>query len=106
MQKPFTLLIAALGLTLFTACGSGAAGDICAASIQCEGGNDKDVHACIGQSDGAEEQAAAYDCSDAYAKAIDCISKTGTCKSTHFDTNCKAETSALFACEKAASGSK
>jgi hypothetical protein len=106
MYKPFTALIAVLGLTLLTACGSGVEGDICAASIQCEGGNDKDVNACIGTANGAEQQAAAYDCSDAYTKLVDCVSKTGICKSTHYNTSCGAESTALFSCEKAASGNK
>jgi hypothetical protein len=102
MNKPFNVLIAALGLT-FTACGN-TYGDLCASSVQCEGGNDNDVNACIAVLNGSEEEAAAYGCSDAYSKRLDCVEKTSNCSKTHFDNNCNAESDALQACEKAASG--
>lgn len=104
MYKAFIVLAAALGLTL-TACGTSYS-DICASSIQCEGGNDADVNACVAVLNGAEDEAAAYDCSDAYFKRLDCVEKTSTCSKTHFDDNCGAESSALHACEQAASGRK
>ena len=92
-----------MGLTLLTACGS-SYGDRCAASVQCRGGNDRDVDACIAGSDGNEQVAAAYDCTDAYFKLEDCIDRTVTCRDKHFESNCKGESDALNACEKAASG--
>lgn len=103
MYKPFTMLIAALGLTLTAGCGS-SYGDLCAAAIQCEGGNDQDVDACIANSNGAEDVAAAYDCGDAYFKLSECIDKTNTCDNKHFRASCNDEASALNKCEEAASG--
>jgi len=105
MYKPFTALIAALGLTLLTACGT-SYGDLCASAVQCQGGNDADVNACVAVAKGTEREAAAYDCSDAYFKRLDCIEKTSTCSKTHFDDNCNSESDALRACENAASGHK
>ncbi len=104
MYKALIVLAAALGLTL-TACGT-SYNDLCASAIQCEGGNDADVSACVAVAHGAEDEAAAYDCSDAYFKHLDCVEKTSTCSKTHFDENCNAERDALRSCEQAASGRK
>lgn len=104
MYNPVIVLAAALGLTL-TACGT-SYGDLCASTVQCEGGNDADVNACVALRNGAENKAAAYDCSDAYFKHLDCVEKTSTCSKTRFDDNCNSESDALHACENAASGRK
>jgi hypothetical protein len=103
MLKHFIMTTASLGLLLLTACGS-SYGDRCAAAIQCSGGNDRDVDACVALVSAAEEVAAAYDCSDAYFKHADCIDNTSTCRDKHFESNCKAESDALKTCENAASG--
>ena len=92
-----------MGLTLLTACGN-SYGELCAASVQCHGGNDRDVDACIARSSGDEEVAAAYDCSDPYFKLADCIDRTSTCNDKHFEANCKDESSAFRTCTDAASG--
>jgi hypothetical protein len=104
MYRAYIVLVAVLGLTL-TACGN-SYGDLCAASVQCEGGNDNDVNACSAVLDGAEQEAAAYGCGDAFSKRLDCIEKTSNCSKTHFENNCDAESEALRACQKAASGKK
>ena len=103
MYNHLTKLTAALGLMLLTACGS-SYGDRCAASVQCSGGNDKDVDACVATLNGTEQVAAAYDCSDAYFKFTDCVDKTGTCDNKHYRTTCDGEAAALATCENAASG--
>ena len=92
-----------MGLTLLTACGT-SYGDRCAAEIQCHGGNDRDVDACIAEQDGSEQVAAAYECSDAYFKLQDCIDSTSTCIDKHFRGNCNSQSDALQTCKKAASG--
>ena len=102
MYKAYIVLAAVLGLTL-TACGTSYS-EFCASAIQCEGGNDADVNACVAVANGAEDEAAAYDCSDAYFKHLECVEKTSTCSKTHFDANCKSERDALHSCENAASG--
>ena len=104
MYKAFIVLAAALGLTL-TACGT-SYGDICASAIQCEGGNDADVNACVAVANGAEDAAAAYDCADAYFKQLDCVEKTSTCSKGDFNSNCNSERDALRSCEQAASDRK
>jgi len=103
MFKPFIKLTAALGLTLLTACGS-SYGDRCDTAVQCSGGNDKDVDACIAALNGAQDVAAAYDCQDAYFKHSDCVDRSGTCNDKRFETSCKDEADALNKCENAASG--
>jgi hypothetical protein len=103
MFKPSIFLIAVMGLTLLAGCGN-SYGDRCATSIQCTGGNDKDVNACVAALNGTEQVAAAYDCSDAYFKLSDCIDRTGTCDNKHFVSNCKGESDALHSCQNAASG--
>ena len=92
-----------MGLTLLTACGS-SYGERCAAAVQCSGGNDRDIDACIAVVNAAEEVAAAYDCSDAYFKHADCIDRTATCSDKKFESNCKGESDSLRTCENAASG--
>jgi hypothetical protein len=103
MLKHFIMTTASLGLLLLTACGN-SYGDRCAAAIQCSGGNDRDVDACIAKADGAENVAAAYDCSDAYFKLVDCVDNTSTCRDKHFENNCKDQSDALNTCVDAASG--
>jgi hypothetical protein len=103
MFKPSILLAAVMGLTLLTACGS-SYGERCAAAVQCHGGNDRDVDACVAETDGAEQVAAAYDCSDAFFKLADCVDNTATCRDKHFEASCNSESDALRSCEKAASG--
>lgn len=81
--------------------------DLCEKQKGCEGGNDKDVDACVAQARGAEEIAAAYDCLDAYDKQVDCLAAKAVCRNGKLDESpCKAEEEAVEACEKAASGKK
>lgn len=103
MHTLLNKLTVALGLILLTGCGS-AYGDRCDAAVQCSGGNDKDVDACVATLNGSEQVAAAYDCSDAYFKYADCVDRTGTCDNKHYRTTCEGEAAALATCEKAASG--
>lgn len=103
MLKHFVRMTASLGLLLLTACGS-SYGDRCAAQIQCSGGNDRDVDACVATLNGAEQVAAAYDCSDAYFKYTDCVDKTSTCDNKHYKNGCDGEAVALKTCTDAASG--
>ena len=102
-------LVLSVGLVLAVAamavpgCGSSLS-DQCQQQIQCEGGNDADVDACIGVADGAEEVAAAYSCDDAYSKVVDCYTSTGHCKQGHWSTDCSHQEASLGACEEAARG--
>ena len=78
---------------------------LCEKQKDCEGGNDNDVDACIESLRGAEEVAAAYDCSDAFDKQVDCVESKAACKDKKFAKDvCDAENKALGACESAASG--
>ena len=84
--------------------------DDCQAKIDCEGGNDADVDACVDGKKGSEDIADAYDCGDAYGDAADCLEGKGSCKDGHYSTNldqtCTAKLTALVTCEKAASTQK
>ena len=93
-----------LGAALLAGCGSRSS-DFCSAQTQCEGGNNKDTAACVALSDGAQDEASAYDdFSDAF-KVIDYTDKTGVlCRMIELPTQCGDETAALLTCEKAAWG--
>ncbi|MFO0757600.1 MAG: hypothetical protein U0359_13980 [Byssovorax sp.] len=75
----------------------------CNESIQCEGGNDMDIDACIASSEGAQNVAAAYGCSEAFDKLLDCIDTTSKCSKGHYSSDCGDEAEAVASCEKAAS---
>ncbi|HVJ89392.1 MAG TPA: hypothetical protein VM580_06275 [Labilithrix sp.] len=102
-------VVPVVGLFLFLLlphCRSSYAG-LCERQKDCEGGNDKDVEACIEGARGQEEVASAYGCSDLFDRWIDCTDAKATCKDKRFESGaCKAEGDALLACQKAASGRK
>jgi hypothetical protein len=81
-----------------------AVGDACQSAVNCEGGNDDDVQACIGAADGDAEVASAYSCDDAYTKYVDCKTSSGHCDNHQWKDNCDAQNSSLGACEQAAMG--
>jgi hypothetical protein len=95
-------LVAALGLV---GCGSKFK-SICQARAQCEGGNDKDINACVTSYEGVVDVANAYDCADPANKAADCYDKTGHCSNGSYEFSCDAEVKAVQACEEAASAHK
>ena len=75
----------------------------CDSKIQCEGGNDADVEACVIGVESSEDVAAAYDCGSAFDKAADCVETAGRCDAGKYKSSCDAEDDALEACIKAAS---
>jgi hypothetical protein len=95
-----TLLLSAS--LVLTGCGSRASAQ-CNAAIECEGGNDADIDACIAVTEGAENAAAAYDCSDAFDKLMECVEKTGVCQKGDYETECGDQAQSLNKCEEAAS---
>ena len=99
-----TTLSMAVVLCSLPACKSTYA-STCEASIACEGGNDADIDACIEQARGAEEVAAAYDCSDPFEAYADCAKERSVCKEGKFktDDSCEAQEEAVEACVKAGS---
>ena len=79
----------------------------CESRQQCEGGNDKDIDACVQSAQGEEDVASAYDCSDAFDKYVDCFKAKGSCKNGNYDlSGCSSEAQAYSSCKKAASGKK
>ena len=99
------ILLIALALTALAGCGSKFQ-TYCQNQADCSGGNDKDVDACVAGIEGQKDVAAAYDCSDAFDKAVACYDSTGHCKAKVYGTDCAAEVKALTECENAASASK
>lgn len=97
----FVVLLGALAAPAMVGCS--AFGDLCQQQADCEGGNDADVDACIAETNGQAEVAAAYDCSDAFDKLSDCIEASGRCSDGKFETDCGSESAALGACIDAAS---
>jgi hypothetical protein len=88
--------------------------DYCQSKIDCEGGNDKDVDACIDGLRGAENAADEYDCGDPYDDYWDCSDGKGVCDTNpggnkRFsvkDESCTAKAASYIACVKAATGQK
>lgn len=81
--------------------------DYCQSQIDCEGGNDKDVDACVDTIKGLEDSAGAYDCGDQFDDYWDCFESKAVCKDKSFsssDDACKDKGNALTSCIKAASG--
>jgi hypothetical protein len=83
--------------------------DPCQAEVDCTGGNDADVDACVEASRGSEEIASAYDCSEPFDKYVDCLKEKSTCKDSGGtkrytdDNQCGALKEAVESCQKAAS---
>ncbi|MFO0735893.1 MAG: hypothetical protein U0270_08435 [Labilithrix sp.] len=83
--------------------------DDCQAQVDCEGGNDADVDACVDQQKGVEDVADAYECGDQWGEYTDCVEGKGVCENGNYsvkDTSCAAKAAAALACIKAASGTK
>lgn len=84
--------------------------DICQQQVDCEGGNDKDVEACVEVNRGLEDVAEAYGCEDQFEAAFDCAKANSTCVENsgqkRFTTNqaCNAQEDALDKCQAAATG--
>jgi hypothetical protein len=95
------LVLMAVALTALASCGSRFS-DYCEAQAQCVGGNDADIDACIASSEGEADVAAAYDCSDAFDRVVDCLD-TARCEDGDFDVNCGDEIKAYGSCADAAS---
>jgi hypothetical protein len=82
----------------------------CDAVRDCEGGNDKDVDACVESQRATEEAAEEYDCGDQWQSVAECLD-LATCKTVgtqrKIDTSsCSTGLAAVSACTKAASGRK
>jgi hypothetical protein len=83
--------------------------DYCQAQADCEGGNDKDVDACVDSLRGTENAVGEYDCGDQWDDAFDCLDGKGICDNGHYkvtDPSCNAKLASYAACVKAASGTK
>lgn len=92
-----TIALAAVGI------GCDSYADICEQEIQCIGGNDADIDACIAGIEGEEEVAAAYDCTDAWDKYVDCIAEKIDCDDGNLDLGCSDEGESYSDCKSAAS---
>jgi hypothetical protein len=80
--------------------------DFCKQRQECEGGNDKDIDACIESQRGEEDIAGDYDCKDSFSKYKDCYTVKGSCKNGAYDfvSPCSNESKAYSSCKQAASG--
>lgn len=95
------LLVAiALAATSF---GCDSYGDICEQEIQCIGGNDADIDACVAQIEGEEDVASAYDCTDPWDKYIECVADKIDCDDGNIDLGCDDEAESYSDCKSAAS---
>jgi hypothetical protein len=103
MRRSVTNVLLGLGLvglmSGLTACNR--FGDYCQAMMDCEGGNDKDVDACVANHKTAVDEYDLEGCSDWYDAYFDCLEQNSTCNNRQYgDTNdrCKSEHDDLGAC--------
>lgn len=91
-------------LILLPGCSSGFS-DFCEAKIACEGGNDKDIDACVEEAKGTESVAEAYGCGDEFDKMFECSESNQKCEDKDYSSKgaCEDQSRALSACIKAAS---
>ncbi|MFO0761395.1 MAG: hypothetical protein U0359_33260 [Byssovorax sp.] len=80
--------------------------DYCTKKAQCDGGNDKDVKACVASYAGARNEAAAYGCEAQYDVLTDCIWTNSTCKDMIYGAECSDQQLAVNKCEADAAGMK
>lgn len=59
-------------------------GALCADKMDCEGGNDADVDACVIQSEAAEDVAYNYDCGDDWDEYVACLEDRSRCSNNVF----------------------
>lgn len=70
----------------------------CTKKAQCEGGNDKDINACIYGVAGTIKETSAYGCKDPYDKVMQCLYSRGMCVNGKYGADCSAEQNAVNQC--------
>jgi hypothetical protein len=76
-------------------------GDICQKAMDCQGGNELDVDACVAQAEAGAEEASLWDCDEWYDAAFDCTEQYAECQNGHFgvlNDRCLAEQEDYDAC--------
>ncbi|MBW2522873.1 MAG: hypothetical protein JRI23_01795 [Deltaproteobacteria bacterium] len=75
-------------------------GDYCEAMMDCEGGNDADVEACIEEAEGAEEVASLWDCDEYFDELFTCVEEKSDCESDYYTPgdSCQDEEEDYEAC--------
>ena len=103
MNRTATRALAGLGLVGLM-CGLLACnpyGDYCKAAMDCEGGNDKDVDACVAQAEAAADDASLWDCDEWYDAAFECTEAEASCENGDYgvhDDSCQSEQEDYGAC--------
>ena len=70
----------------------------CAQRAACEGGNDRDVNACVASFNGTLAEAAAYGCRDVYNVLVQCLLSGAHCVNGHLGAECSAQQAAANDC--------
>jgi hypothetical protein len=76
-------------------------GDLCKAQMDCEGGNDKDVDACVANWNATSDAASLWDCDEWFDAYVDCVEQSSYCENRNYgvhDHSCDAEEEDLGAC--------
>lgn len=97
------VVLGVLALSAMTHCNSRYA-KYCENDRSCEGGNDRDVDACIEQQRALEEVSAAYDCEDQWDAFATCL-ETLACLDKRLDARpCETQSKTWVDCTRNASG--
>jgi hypothetical protein len=103
MSRTATRALAGLGLVGLM-CGLLACnpyGDYCKAAMDCEGGNDKDVDACVAEREAESDLAHLWDCDEWYDAYFACAEENSSCENGHYsvhDHSCDVEADDIDAC--------
>ena len=77
MRVPLQILLLSTALSL-VGCSS-RFDRLCAEAVDCEGGRDRDIDACVAAAEGDEDVAAAHDCSAEFDDYFDCVERRAFC---------------------------
>ena len=76
-------------------------GAYCEEMMDCEGGNEMDVDACIAEAEEAEEHASLWDCDEWFDLLFECIEAESDCDNDHYGVdgdNCDSEQEDYSSC--------
>lgn len=82
--------------------GCGGYGALCEAAMECRGGNDADVEACLVELDRLEQRSELAGCAEAWSALAGCAEERSTCSEKLFSIPCDEERAEWESCAELA----
>jgi hypothetical protein len=103
MNRRGLRLVQGLGLAglLFGLVACDRFGDICQRAMDCAGGNEADVDACVAEAQAGADNSSLWECDEWYDALFDCTDQWAECRNRNFqvyDDRCLAEQEDYGAC--------